>query len=480
MRRKPSPPWLLFVLGLAGTLLVAWTAERPAGPEETLASGPERNASRWPGTQAEISLAVDRNRPETAVVASMNIDDGRMLVLSTSDAGESWSRKVLPLGTGATLDADPWVAFDSRGRVYLARIPVINGNYNLGIDVSHSDDAGQTWSGTRRISQAINDDDKLAIVADDGDGSPYRDNVYVAWKRRSSGPYLSRSTDGGQTFEVPRLLPGGSAYVTGHAMAVAADGTLYLAYRDYSRSSIRVLRSLDGGATFAAPVVVSAVRAGFFVIPPSCCARKALVHASVAVDRSLGPNRGDVYVVWSDYPGGVSDRSCPNPCAVSSPCAPNVYVSRSTDRGLHWSSPQIVHEAGFGAVDRYLPWLDVDPQDGNLYVAYKDSRNALAREATDVYLSRSIDGARTWESSMRVSSATSRSSNFFQFGDYESLAAASGLVYVAWADYRTDRYQGEVYVRVVHADGQYASPPRSSLSPPARRPPPRELPRRSD
>ncbi len=424
------------------------------------APGPERNASLWPGTQAEISLAVDRLHPETAVAAAMSIDDGRMLILSTSDAGETWTRAPLPLGAGATLDADPWVAFDSRGRAYLARIPVINGNYNLGIDVSHSDDAGKTWSAVQRISQAINDDDKLAIAADDDPDSPYRDNVYVAWKRHSSGPYLSRSIDGGQSFSAPRGLASGSAYVTGQAMSTAADGTLYLAYRDYSRPAIRVIRSFDGGATFSPPVAVSGVRAGFFVIPPSCCLRKALVHASVGVDRSSGPNRGDVYVAWSDYSPGISDGSCANPCSQASRCVPNVYVSRSSDRGLSWSAPRIVHEEGPAAVDRYLPWLGVDASDGSVYVAYKDSRNSSTRAASDVYFSRSLDGARSWEPSVRVSSATSASVNFFQFGDYQSLAASSGLVYVAWADYRDDQRQGEVYVRVVYADGLYSGPPR--------------------
>ncbi len=466
---------LLFVAALAGS------ADRSNGsPAPATAVGPERNASRWPGTQAEISLAVDRFHPETAVIAAMSIDDGRMLILSTSDAGEGWTRAPLSLGAGATLDADPWVAFDSRGRAYLARIPVINGNYNLGIDVSHSDDGGRTWSPTQRISQAINQDDKLALVADDNPESPYRDSVYVVWKRNSSGPYLSRSSDAGQTFSIARDLTSGSVLVTGHAMAVAADGALYLAYRDYTRSSIRVMRSQDGGASFTPPVSVSGVRAGFFVIPPSCCLRKALVHASVGVDRSDGPNRGNVYVAWSDYPPGISDRSCPNPCSAASPCVPSVYVSRSIDGGLSWSPAEVVHEAGPGTVDRYLPWIGVDPSDGNVYVAYKDSRNAQFREASDVYLSRSVDGARFWEPSLRVSSAASSSSNFFQFGDYQSLAAASGLVYVAWADYRDDPRQGEVFVRVVHADGQYSGVPRTPVGPSRAQPPPREVPPRPE
>ena len=436
------------------------------------ALGPERDASQWPGPQAEISIAVDRFHPQTAIAATMNIDEGQMLVVSTSDAGETWSRTLLPFGTGATLDADPWVTFDSRGRAFLAKIPVIGGNYNLGIDVCRSDDGGQTWSPAKRISQAINQDDKLTIVADDNPESPFRDRVYVAWKRPSRGPYVSRSLDRGETYSAPQAVD--SSLVTGHAMAVAADGTLYLAFRDYARHTIRVIRSFDGGASFSPSIGIADVRAGFFVIPPSACLRKALVHASVAVDRSDGPDRGRVYVAWPDYPPGISDASCPYACVGASPCAPRVYVSSSMDRGETWTTPQVVHEEEvFSVVDRYHSWLTVDPSDGVVYVAYKDSRNDPSRAGSDVYLSRSLDGGQSWAPSMRVSSATSVSTNLFQFGDYQSMAASAGLVYVAWADSRADSAESEVYVRVLHADGIY-SPPRGGLVPVPRRPSPRQ------
>ncbi|HXV64803.1 MAG TPA: hypothetical protein VEK15_29160, partial [Vicinamibacteria bacterium] len=87
----------------------------------------------------------------------------------------------------------------------------------------------------------------------------------------------------------------------------------------------------------------------------------------------------------------------------------------------------------------YFSWLDVDPRDGTVYVAYKDSRIAPTRLGTDTYLNRSTDEGLSWESSVRLSSESSfaRSSGF-QYGDYQGLAAAEGRVYAAWSDYRPD------------------------------------------
>jgi hypothetical protein len=452
--RAVWPPGVVLA-ALAGAVIA--TAGGPSDAQAGL--GPERDASRWPGTEAEVSIAADRFHPRTAVAAAMAIEDGRMLVMNTADGGETWTRTALPLGDGATLDADPWLAFDSRGIVYLAKIPVIHGNDNLGIDVCRSMDGGRTWTTPVRISRGIGRDDKVSLAADDHPESPFRDRVYVAWMRPSDGLYFSSSSDGGASFTPPRRIE--ASGVTGMDMAIAADGTLYLAYRDYPTHAMRVLRSQDGGMRFSTSVRVADVRAGPWVLPPSACRRKALVYAAIAADDSESIDRGRLYLSWADYPPGITDSSCGDPCRAQSGCSTNVYVSRSSDGGITWSAPAIVHEPGYGSVDRYHQSIGVDPADGRVYVAYKDSRNDPARAGTDVYLSRSDDGGSLWLPSERLSSATAAAGSFFQYGDYQSLCAAGGFVYAAWADYRDDASAGEIYVRVWRAGEPYAAPPRA-------------------
>ncbi len=466
---------LAIVVSCAAALvaLTAWRTSDPTPSSHVLFADPDRNASSRPGTQAEVSIAIDRYRPSTALAVAMSASDGHLLAMSTSDFGATWSRTSIPLGEGSRFDNDPMVAFDSSGVAYLARIPV-GPPGTLGVDVVRSLDGGRSWEPPLRVSSATDQDDKVALAVDDDRDSPYRDRVYVAWKWPMGRVYFSRSEDSGATFSPPQMIE--QAFTSGGDLAVAGDGAVYLAFHDNRRRSIRVMRSTDGGATFTPSVAVADLRAQWYVSPPSQCLRPALVYASVAADRSAGPSRGAVYVAWADYPPGVTDAECPDRCGDPSVCVPDVYFSRSVDGGATWSLPALVTDAGTGEVDRYHQWIRVDPSSGAIFVAFKDSRNDPMRAGADVYLSRSRDGGANWEPAIRLSSATSRTTHFMQFGDYQSVAAAGGNVYAAWADYRSDPMEGEIYVRrlfaVSPADRQVVE------LPDARRPSPRSVPAR--
>lgn len=441
-RRRGTLP--LAALGCVLALTAFTVAIR--GASEAFFAGPDVNASALPATQAEVSIAVDRFRPGRVLAASMSLFTGGILAMSSTDGGATWTRSNLPPGAGSYIDADPMVAFDSRGRAFLAKIPVDSANTSLGIEVTRSDDGGATWAPVLRISSNVGRDDKLILAADDEPESPYRDRVYLAWKFPGGGVYFSRSLDSGTTYSPPRLIE--SAVVSGLDMATAADGTIYLAFHDNPRRSIRVMRSADGGTSFQASAPAASVRAGWYVVPPAQCLRPALVHASIAVDRSDSPWRGRLHAAWADYSPGVDAEDCPDDCTAPSACAPSVWAARSDDGGVHWSAPARVHETGSGLVDRFHQWIRADPSDGAVYVAYKDTRNDPAeRRGTDVYLSRSADGGASFEPSVRLSSVTSRSGHPFQFGDYQSVAAAGGNVYAAWADFRDVPNAAEIYVR---------------------------------
>ena len=445
-----------------GLLLVSAVASPQGEAVELL----EVNASLWPGHQGEVSIAVDRYRPHRVVAATMNIDDGRLLVLASGDRGASWSARLIPLSEGA-LHADPMVAFDSGGRVHLAVIPVGGGNTPLGIDMMYSDDGGLSWSPAVRVTKATGRDDKLALVVDDGLHSAYRDRVYVAWKWPSGGIFQVTSNDRGASFSRPRLID--TARVSGLDMSVSDDGALYLAASDgmqqvmrvmrstddgalYLAASdgmqqvMRVMRSTDGGASFLPSVVVAPVRAQWYTSQPSHCARQSLVHATIAVDRSAGPREGEVYLAWADFAIGQSPALCRDSCDPASPCTTDIFWSRSSDGGISWSAPASL-AGGMEGGDRYFPWLRTDPESGVIYLAYKDSRLDRSRRAVDVYLSRSADGGASWEAPTRLSTKSSdaTASGGFQYGDYQGLAVAPGLVFAAWSDYRSPD-DGEIYV----------------------------------
>ncbi len=400
------------------------------------------NASAWPGIQGEASIAVDRFDPRRIVAAAMNLNEGGLLTMASEDGGESWTRTLLPLPAGAAFHADPMVAFDSRGRVHLAVIPVTRDNTMLGIELTRSDDSGRRWSPAIRISKATGRDDKLALAVDDDPRSRFRDRVHVAWKWPSGGIFYAYSDDGGSRFSRPRLIE--VETVSGLDLAVTSEGELYVAASDGGKRVMRVMRSPDGGASFLPSVSVAPVRAEWYTSQPSHCRRQSIVHASIAVDRSDGPYRGTVYLTWADF-AARTGRACGDACNPETACLTEVFLSRSFDGGQTWTDPTTLPDQVPGS-DRYFPWSRVDSSTGALYVAYKDSRLDPRRIGTDVYLSRSTDGALTWEAPLRLSSASSDASgSSFQYGDYQGLAVTNGEVFAAWSDYRIPA-DPEIYV----------------------------------
>jgi len=133
---------------------------------------------------------------------------------------------------------------------------------------------------------------------------------------------FSISTDGGRTFRDQGKRPTASGYTSYNGDNVAAtgpDGDLYYlsdSGRGASFNAMAVSRSTDGGRTWPTTGNASTGRSpkGFFD------------KGWIAVDVSPTATRGNVYVTWSDFQFGTGQNRT------------DLYFSRSTDRGLSWSS----------------------------------------------------------------------------------------------------------------------------------------------
>jgi len=122
---------------------------------------------------------------------------------------------------------------------------------------------------------------------------------------------------------------------------------------------------------------------------------------------------GNLYLCWSD--SRANDV--------------NVYVSVSSDEGETWGEPVKVNQ-DTGGSEQFFPWIAVDQITGNLYVVYYDRRNYVDAK-TDVYLSTSTDGGKTW-SDERISEASFTPSTYYFLGDYNNISAHSGTVRPIW------------------------------------------------
>jgi hypothetical protein len=265
-------------------------------------------------------------------------------------------------------------------------------------------------------------------------------NVYMAHTNfhgaQGNSPIMfSRSSDGGATFSQPKTISTGGSQGTpsnqGADIAVAPDGTIYIAYESFQRGAnggngISIVKSSDCGNKWSQPVSVGTTS------EPQApgVAFRTPTFAFVSVD-DLDPNV--VYVAYQNFVGSDYD----------------IYVQRSTDAGATWEAPVQVNEDP-GNRHQIFPTIDVS--NGTLHVAWYDFRNSTTptNEALDLYYSCSNCAGAVYPNfshNVRVTDV-SHNGNCLLFGggtsafhgDYIELDAASTsghqVVQIAWADNR--------------------------------------------
>src|SRR6185503_6990712 len=116
--------------------------------------------------------------------------------------------------------------------------------------------------------------------------------------------YTARSVDGGLTFSHPVKVEGNLNAGNGASMAVAPDGTLYIAFRSFDPDNgIYVASSTDGGTTWSKPSMAAGGPGFHDFDQPSLptaassqfTAARSEAFPSIAVDRL-----GRVLLAWQE------------------------------------------------------------------------------------------------------------------------------------------------------------------------------------
>jgi hypothetical protein len=417
------------------------------------AVGSNVDVSNECGPQSETFITINQNKPKILAGGSNEIFRLPMRGYYSTNGGGSWGGVDLPLppakGNGTDFGSDPTLAFDTQGNVFYGYIVVIFGNGN-GINgtemaVAKSTDGGKTYPSVNFFSfeNGTNHfNDKPMITADTNAGSALRDNVYIAWDAASGGSIgggvrVATSSDHGASFSVTRADdPSGPGRSIGASPAVGPNGELYVAWNDYVANAIVFNRSFDGGRSWGVPNIVSPKTLPFDIAIPAESFRGALVYPSLGVDVSNGPHRGRIYCSWMDLTvANVTD----------------IFISYSDNNGATWSTPTRVTDQFTFPVDRFNHWMSIDPTNGDVNVAFYDTRNDTtgARFQTDYYLARSTNGGVSFPAAdVRVSTVSSNEhdcNGIFpcdginygnQQGDYEGLVSFNGTSYPIWTDSR--------------------------------------------
>jgi hypothetical protein len=282
-----------------------------------------------------------------------------------------------------------------------------------------SADDGATWSAPVTVTDdSVFGSHNFHALHAGRDGT-----LYASWLDARSGKsaaYVTRSVDGGATWSANvRVSPDVACPCCRTAIATAADGTVYLAWRGVFAGNERdvvVARSTDKGATWSAPVRAHADRWVYDGCP----------HAgpSLQVDAA-----GAVHVAWwTGREGGAG-----------------TWYARSSDGARTFGAPVALGVAPFSRPAHVQLALG---DEGQVIAAWDDGTVKVPR----VVVRRSRDGGRTFATA-QVLSDPARAATF------PVLALTPAGVMVAWSETGADVHAHAAARSHAPADGSTASLP---------------------
>jgi hypothetical protein len=480
--------------------------------------------------QNETSIAIDPMNPQH-ILASQNDyrrGDGNCYGAYSLDNGRSWNDTTIPMsftrGTAFGAARQYWqaggdtsVAWDTKGNAYLS-CQVFNRGFPTSPNPDQSSafyvfrstgNFGASWNFPGRPVTEYSDvtgigavlEDKQLLTVDNHAGSPFQDRVYVTWTEFAAdgSAYIweSFSKDYGEHFSARHLVSGNSSlctltYGVGTPQGscnenqfsqpfTGSDGALYVVFDNYNntpkgadnRNQVLLAKSVDGGATFAAPVKVSdyydlpdclayqGKDAGRACVPEKSGSTDSVFRATNYPSAKVNPtDPSQVVVTLGSYinrhskesngcvPAGISAATGNNLyTGVKTPgaCNNDILISISEDGGATFTGttadPRTEAVVTTGSrqatTDQFWQWADFT-KDGTLAVSNYDRQ--YGSDETNGYSDVSLSTSGNLEEfgTKRVTSGSMPPPTQFGglfYGDYSGLAAWTDA-HPLWADTR--------------------------------------------
>jgi hypothetical protein len=319
-----------------GDIAVAWVDQKRKDvffqrfSADGVAQGRPRNVSENNATFSWLPrIALAPHDPRTVYLVWQEIiftggsHGGDILFARSEDGGASFSEPVNLSnfsrgGDGkGRISKDLWhngsfdLAAGADGRLHVAWT-----EYEGRLLLRRSTDGGKTFAGLHEIrGKHPARAPSLALGAEQ--------TVYLAWtvgEDKAADIRVAKSLDGGETFGAPVVVARSEGYSDAPKLAVDAEGTVHLAYTETAPGPLDLrhvlyARSSDGAKTFAAPRPISHQRAGY---------------PALALD-----GKAAVYVTWELF-GSHEQRSR------------GLGIAVSRDGGATFDAPGTVPESADG------------------------------------------------------------------------------------------------------------------------------------
>ncbi len=372
----------------------------------------------------EVSIFINPKNTNQ-IVAGANIDN----YYYSSDAGLTWHSGILSSQKYGVW-GDPCIIADTAGNFYFIHLSYpYNGNWIDRIVVQKSTNGGSVWTGgtyTGLNGTAAQDKAWAAV-------NPANNEIYITWTqfdeygtsnpKDSSVILFSKSTDEGATWSQAKRISAKAGNCVdsdstdeGAVPSVGPNGEIYVAWA--GPDGLVFNKSTDDGDTWLnKEILVSDFPGGWDYNISGLERSNGLPITSC--DVSNGPNRGTIYVNWSDQRNG-SDNT-------------DVWLAKSIDGGDTWTTPVRVNN-DTGNKQQFFTWMSIDQSNGYLYFVFYDRRNYNGGDSTDVYLARSTDGGNTFVNYKINENLILPDANVF-FGDYINISTYNGIIRPIWMAY---------------------------------------------
>jgi hypothetical protein len=404
----------LVALLLAGVLVPAWAAHEHAAP-----ATPRDPATAWQKSLARPPLAVGAAFDARGRLWRAQVDNGRLLVSRSEDAGQTFAPAVAVNPEAERIAADgenrPKLAFGRDGEVYVSWTRSLDAPFSGHVRFSRSLDDGRTFSAPLTVNdnrETISHRFESLLV--DGRG-----RVWLTWldKRDQSAAkqrgqpytgaalYYAVSADRGASFSANRRLAAHSCECCRIALALDTDGMPVAFWRQVFGTNVRDHALLRIGAD-PAP--------------------RRVTHEGWAVDAC--PHHGPALAIGAD---GVYHLAWFS----GAPGQAGLYYARSGDRGVSLSTPMRLGQPEAQAGRATLTAV------GNaVALAWKE----FDGQAAVVRLIQSLDGGLHWTAARTIARTAGNN-------DHPQLLAHRGTTYLAW----NSAHEG---FRLIALDGTDSTP----------------------
>ena len=338
----------------------------------------------------------------------------------TTNGGLNWTfpGKIDP----GVFRSDPVLQADASGIFYYLGI---SNDTTFAEDLYRSTNGGQTW---QLAGPALGGDKEWMTI--DRTTGPGHGNIYQVWSpfynvyTNNSNYLFTRSTNNGATWSTAIGLPHSPYFGT---LDVGPDGELYMVGTAIDIEPFVVNRSTNAQNNAVDPPAIDQTTIVDLGGPPSFGIADLnpaglLGQAWIVTDHSSGPTRGNLYLLCSV----VTDTN--------SVC--NVMFSRSTDKGMTWSTPVRVNDDPTNRDSaHWLGTLSVAPN-GRLDACWNDTRNSTNHTISELFYSWSYDGGVTWAPNRRISPQFDPEIGWPQqqkMGDYMGMVSLNEGACIAYA-----------------------------------------------